>query len=241
MNKILLSIFATSTCLFFSQQVLSSEKATIGLLETGTYEASIIKPQSGDKWFVLAQKLGSHIDGEYHPTKYYLKEVSIIIQGNNDNDWKQKDVKYEGMPEVATVTSERPVFLVKGIKGMKNREVNTAYFGLYKGCKPGTEHELILNELVYKLSCIENENTSEQYQFDISLGDQVQTLYKAPSANGYPPHVVLWAGDIDNDGKLDFYCNLSTNSISQDKVLFLSSNAKTTLVEIAARFNTSNM
>jgi len=241
MNKVLLSVFALSTCLFFSQQSVSSEKAPIELLETGTYAAEIIKNQTDEKWFVLTQKLGTHINGEYIPTKYRLKEVTIIIQDNNDNDWKQKDVKYEGMPEVPTLAAERPIFLVKGINGMKNREVHTAYFNVNKSCKPGTEHELIFNDLRYKLSCTENKNISEQYQFDVTLGDQVQTLYKGPSVEGYPPNVLLWAGDIDSDGKLDFYCNLATHSVYQDKALFLSSHAKNTLVEIAARLNTSGM
>jgi hypothetical protein len=52
-----------------------------------------------------------------------------------------------------------------------------------------------------------------------------QVLYSAPENADEPAWEILWAGDLDGDGKLDLCLQLGADSSVSERILFVSTKA----------------
>jgi hypothetical protein len=140
----------------------------------------------------------------------------------------------------------KPVFLVKGAAMLKPGAVATIYQG-----GETKEHELVntddlasrkprrlkLGDQEYQLKVLERKVgphepvCSDCVALDLALGCGEQTQILTGKEGFIAPTLtyiwtLLWAGDVDGDGKLDLYVRFGLKGLSANRELFLSSQAK---------------
>jgi hypothetical protein len=62
---------------------------------------------------------------------------------------------------------------------------------------------------------------------ELVSNDITQVLYSAPEGASEPAWKVLWAGDLDGDGKPDLYVQVGDSYNVSERILFVSSKAAT--------------
>ena len=81
----------------------------------------------------------------------------------------------------------------------------------------------------YKLGTVNagaEESGFKGAQLQFSSGSVNQVLFELPEGGDDPGWTLMWAGDLDGDGKLDLYMDVSDHYNVSEKRLFLSSLAK---------------
>jgi hypothetical protein len=212
-------------------------KFKIKLLETGEgFHGDEVEAKSGETWLGLFQ------EGD----RYFLRSTKLKIRRVHDSivdNEKQKTGK-----SVFTNNKSEAVFLLKNAKLPSESEVKTIFFAEdYDKAiefKNGSEKNFEFNGKSYNLR-VENKLTSEEFlgkgsKLILSHNGKEQTLsYLAEGCNDCYWYL-YWIGDLDKDGKADFYFNLSPHYNVSDKRLFLSSPAeKGKLVKNVASFRTT--
>jgi hypothetical protein len=94
--------------------------------------------------------------------------------------------------------------------------------------------QLKLGDQEYQLKVLSSKSRSGEcpdcldLKLTLVLGQQTQTIYKDgfSTEEGSLTWRLLWAGDIDGDGKLDLYMDFTTDGVGGHRELFLSSQAK---------------
>jgi hypothetical protein len=137
---------------------------------------------------------------------------------------------------------EEPRFLVKGITPLRVGPVISIHAS-EQSLSSGDNIRLELAGQSYQLKVAsrgepEKGIISDDAKLLLTVGTVTQTLYALNSKGANEPGwSLLWAGDLDGDGKLDLYLGLSNHyNVSQHK-LFLSSQArKGQLVREVAEF-----
>jgi hypothetical protein len=120
------------------------------------------------------------------------------------------------------------IFLVYGVPELKPGSINTVFNGVTR-LKPSQSITLQLtSELksTYSLSASGSEKGEYVRNYKIELfSDQKKQLIltQASTSTGI---YLLWAGDLDCDGKLDFLIDLNDSECGSEHSLFLSSKAK---------------
>jgi len=79
----------------------------------------------------------------------------------------------------------------------------------------------------------------DSYVLIVSTGNLEQVLREAPAYDQDGPPLLLWAGDLDKDGKLDLLMDITNHYNISETALFLSSLARSgELVGKAGTFRT---
>jgi uncharacterized protein YneR len=140
----------------------------------------------------------------------------------------------------------KPVFLLKGAAMLKPGPASTIYRG-----GEAKEHELVNTENLASRKPRQLKLGDQEYQLKVLVrkarsvetlspdcvelklalvfGKQTQVLsteQDVDPVNSPRTWKLLWAGDVDGDGKLDLYVNLSSDGVGDEMKLFLSSQAK---------------
>lgn len=94
----------------------------------------------------------------------------------------------------------------------------------------GFKKDFALNGKTFTLKVV-NENSTEENISDgtklmLTSGNVEQIVYPTAGERVGEFWYLLWAGDLDGDGKLDFYADVSDHYNSSMPTLFLSSEAK---------------
>ncbi len=207
----------------------------VQLIRVGSFHGHEVNARSGETWWGLFP-----VDSgfELRSLRVDVKPTRDMSDEGNTRTGKEVSVK-EGTPLV----------LMRGIKGMKAGPVTTV-IGSPRFFYPG---ERISQEIskgkYFSLSAYGNVDRPP----DSGPGDTRITAYRlvlcvqpwiesnqqelVDSFYGPMPRVV-WAGDLDGDGRLDLLADFPQENVS-DIALFLSSAApKGKLVELVARFRT---
>lgn len=224
---------------------------TVKLLTTGEgFHGDEVDAKNGEKWLGLFESEG----------KYDLREVRLSVKRVFDDVVDDPKTKSVTGKSVATRGSGTSIFLLKNA-GFPKGQVRT----LFKG---KTWDDIRSSENVEDLAPIDilttlKENFSAQFELDdkryelkviralnpkkeeilalvLESGNIRQVLHTMGAQFNSDVGTLYWVGDIDRDGKPDFYLDLFVHYNVVNKVLFISSEAeKGKLVKKVAYFWTT--
>jgi hypothetical protein len=229
----------TSTLIFtllvsiFVGGVFAQKKASeITLLATGEFHGEEIKATSGERWLGLF----ATSDGfALLPAKLKVEMVRDEIVDENPNAKTGK--------KVSTNRASEPVFLLKGADFLRQGAVYAVFSDDQKYLGNGGIVNLNMSGQSYQLTVVNDDptpgnNVLSNSKLIFSNGTESQVIFSVKEMNdgGWS---LLWAGDLDGDGRLDLYMDLSNHYNASERRLFLSSQASgSNLVEEVAEFGT---
>jgi hypothetical protein len=222
---ILLFILISSYC--FADEVY--------LLKVGQFFAEQVHYESGENWFGLFR---SAKGDKLYQTKITVEKISTPFDEGDE-------------PGGVTVTVDRighPIFLVKGSNCFRSGPINTLLHDnlfLY----PAQDLSLSLEKRHYNLMAFGSTNDEGHIlSYGLRLWDSKLRKYQTIAQINNPgwettqnSFNILWAGDLDTDGRLDLFLNLSEHYAEKAYALFLSSFAdEGSLLKKVATFEISH-
>ena len=206
------------------------------LLEIGEFHGHEVEAQTGETW------LGLHIsEGESMLLDYQLTVEAVhdpIVDDPGESTGKKVSVDLPLEPRFLIATE----WLSAGA-------VQTVLEGSYeKTLGPMSPVKLKLEHASYELKVVgseeeekcENDGLPKNAKLVLASGEIEQILYSLEECGDDPAWFLLWAGDLDRDGKLDFYVSVKQHYNVSEKRLFLSTAAgEGQLVEQVAEFVTT--
>ncbi len=218
-----------------------SAGAQNNLLLPGDYHAEEVSAKTGQRWLALFSKPGGAV----------LSERTLKVAAVKDfvsPDRMGKRVSSNG--------NEAPLFLVRGIAGLSAGPIQGSNIRKSQQLTPngttkivfgGRDHPLEIMTWKSKSSLSKATSGDGDYfdsqEISLSNGKTRQVLNRVsgvnlPTDSSYGP-VLLWAGDLDRDGKLDLLINTSYYDNESMWTLFLSNGAAAgQLVRKVATFTT---
>jgi len=211
----------------------------VSLVEIGEFHGDEVIARTGEKW------LGLHISDHDSTLLNYRLTVQSVHDTVVDDGTDQETGK-----RVSIDLPLQPIFLLKGAMMLSDGPVTTVFKGGNSEITLKTESpiNLELAESSYELKVAGSEDTAKcpdgalprNARLVLVSGESKQVLYSLEECGSDPSWYLIWAGDLDRDGKLDLYLNVSQHYNISEKKLFLSSQAgKGQLVKQVAEFLTS--
>lgn len=198
---------------------IASVALAADIIEVTVYHDSELNTKSGLTWMGLFPTKAGQF--ELRPTKVKVSRVRDEI---NDEAADQKTGK-----KVTASDKVQPLFLMNGVSALKAGKVSTSK--TYQKERPdvGFKTKLNLGSKESTLTVSGTKKDSEyrkDYKIILETGGVKQTVYerKEVSDSSFPS--LLWAGDLDGDGKLDLILDTTDNYNVRDVTLFLSTKAK---------------
>ncbi len=196
---------------------IAKKRSQVKLLWESSFHSEFFLNKSGEKWFGLFK------DGE----KYVLRPTKLKVEYIKEPDLH--DI------EVSTSDKKGSVFLVRDVFPFREAVIPTVFENVVDEdtefdptLKP-TARNFEFNDITYSLF-VENP-TDEEYPgkgsklvLEANGTRQILRYLKDGCNDCY--WTLLWAGDLDLDGKIDLYMDLTHHYNVQDHVLFLSSQAE---------------
>ncbi|MDQ6652952.1 MAG: hypothetical protein M3Y84_09420 [Acidobacteriota bacterium] len=219
---------------------IDSTHSHIQLLETGDFHGEEVTARSGEKWLGLYK---TEPDAVLLP---YRLKIDTIYDDLTDYEKGQLTGK-----RVDVDSPLKPLFLLKEATVLKEGPVITLYSApqdFDKSLEKSRPINFKLNGTSYVLNVAAPEGAGKcretafppEARLVLERGDSQQTLYSLEGCGNDPVWYLLWAGDLDHDGKLDLYVNVTQHYNVSEKRLFLSSQASQgELVKEVAEFITS--
>ncbi len=204
------------------------------LLFPGTYFPDQIHVRSGEEWF-----------GVYQTCKGDRLIASNILV---EKRYQSID-SLEYMLRISLNPKRDPIFLVRGIPNLSERSVYTIFSGKFFLSPPQTSIINFSDSVSYGFHATGTYKTEQGgtalydyelnfFQFSAAHSQLLATFHQIDLDN---PPSILWAGDLDGGGKLDFILELANHYAASEKVLYLSSWAKgNDYVEEVATFRTAD-
>jgi hypothetical protein len=205
---------------------------SISLLTTGAFHGDEVKAHTGERWLALLP--GS--------SGFAWQTVSITTR-------RVEDAVVDGPGEKTgievTVKAGDPVLLLKGASELLGRKVRASLYkpqGLVLPDKDALELS-IAGHASYRLLVVDrrmgDDAPEKPSRLVLESGGVEQVLYEWPSGLLDQHCKLVWAGDLDGDGKLDLFMILSDHYNVTGSTLFLSSRSSSgKLVELVAAFIT---
>ena len=177
------------------------------LILAGCVDPFGVKVKSGDVWYgLIASDRG-----------YDLTSTTITVV----------DSECQGEPIYLRVDKPGEViFLVRGINSLSAGSIRTAFYGNTE-IMPEAQLKLSLND-EYELMSIDDDasDTNRVHRVSIKCGSTYQTIAEIHNMDPENYPFLVWAGDLDRDGKLDLFFYLSDGTrFGGDYVLFIFSQA----------------
>ena len=217
LNLILLLILISSY--YFADEVC--------LWKTGQFFTEQVEYESEENWFGLFRSAKSD---KLYQTKFTVEKISTPFDESDE----------PGGVEVTVDRIGHPLFLVKGSNRFGSGPINTLLHDnlfLY----PAQELSLNLENKYYNLRAFGSTNDNGHIiRYGLRLWDSKLRKYQGweTTQNSFN---ILWAGDLDTDGRLDLFLNLSEHYAETAYVLFLSSFAdEGSLLKKVATFEVSH-
>ncbi|HEV2827932.1 MAG TPA: hypothetical protein VGW76_10050 [Pyrinomonadaceae bacterium] len=209
------------------------------VIEPGEFHGEEVSAQSGEKW------LGLHItDGDHSILLPYRLTVNTVNDSLIDDEGQATGKK------VSVDLPLEPLFLIRGLKNVSAGPVSTVFDKVRSASilDESSAITLTLDQASYVLKVAGSEDTAKcPYQsfprnarLVLLNGKSGQVLYTLQDCGNDPSWKLLWAGDLDRDGKLDLYVSVTQHYNVSERRLFLSSQAdEGQLVKEVAEFVTS--
>lgn len=189
------------------------------IIEVTTYHNEELKARSGKMWMGLfATK----------PGQYELKSTKMTWKLVNDPVIDEDPKAKTGM-EVKITDKRDPLALIDGVPELKAGAVTTSptYSKEHLDLKDKVKLKLGSNE--YTMSVrgkVKEKEYRVNYEIVLESGGIKQTVVKHKQIGAESAPSLLWAGDLDRDGKIDLIMDTTDNYNCRILTLFLSSKAK---------------
>jgi hypothetical protein len=220
--------------------VQNAKTGKILLVETGEgFHGDEVKARNGEKWLGLyVTKRGA-----------FLAESTLTVRRVVDPVIDEDERKPTGK-SVSVDRREKPVFLVKNAVMLKQGQATTIYHGGREEPSSLTSKSLVTLKLggqTYQLKVVSPKRLLPEAEgllpadakLTLTSGSSTQTLYSLNNSSEDASWRLLWAGDLDGDGKLDLYLSVDGYNF-EERWLFLSSQAGPgQLVKGVAKFTTT--
>ncbi len=209
------------------------------LIETGQFHGEEIAARTGQLW------LGLYVTKRGSDLRYSRIRVRNVFDDVTDYGTRKKTGK-----KVSVHSPREPVFLLSRATMLKAGPVISVF-------KEKTNFNrtlekfpvwLKLGKKSYVLKVVGPAKGSGLCRYSafprnaklvLISGKSMQTLYTLDDCGNEPYWYLLWAGDLDRDGKLDLYVSVTQHYDVSERKLFLSSRAaKGKLVKEVAAFVT---
>lgn len=205
------------------------------LLEVGEFHGEEVFAETGERW------LGLHIADNGSTLLEYELAVDTVHDPLIDED-DQKTGK-----KVSVNLPLEPMFLVNSDWILQSGPVETAFNGNNEWLQSVSPLKLKLADSNYEIQIVGDEGEKcwqeglpKNAKLVLTNGDSTQVLYTLQECGNDPGWSLTWAGDLDKDGKLDLYVNVTQHYNVAERKLFLSSQAdEGQLVAEVAEFVTS--
>ncbi len=218
-------------CLLIAPQAGAAE-----IIELTQYHNEELKVPSGQMWLGLfPAKAG----------QYELRATKVAITLVNDPIGDQSPKEKTGK-KVSIAGKQEPFVLMRGITGLKEGKVVTS--------STNKKEHLDINEMLkFKVGTsettlrvtgsptkLDGEDFRADYAIVLDGGGIKQTLFQSKQVSPQYAPSLLWAGDLDGDGKIDLIMDTSTDYNARILTLFLSTKAKAgnLVEEVASRLST---
>lgn len=198
----------------------------VEIIHVGCHHPSEVSAQPGETWSALYRRG----DGfELAPREIRVDPCRDMSDGPGEQSGRW----------IAVDTDVTPLFLVRGL-GSIGSEPQIIAAAKYESppeyLHPGERFKLSLGSAVYEIAAEGKYDPSRppsdalvvQYRLVLKAPDRRSQDLEVPkrfAEDGVP--VLLWAGDLDGDKKLDLYMDLTDHYNVRDYTLFLSSRAGT--------------
>jgi len=191
------------------------------LLEITTYHNDECQAKTGQIWMALFPTK----DGKFELKNTRVK-ITMVRDEINDEAPSQKTAKKITIPEKA-----EPLILIRGIAGLPLRKLVTCANNKKEHIDTNQKIDLKLPKQNAVLRTTggfskEEKEFRTDYKIILESGGIKQTIvhHKQISSDSAPS--LLWAGDLDGDGKVDLILDATDHYNVRDLTLFLSGKAK---------------
>jgi len=200
------------------------------LVQVSSYHGGEVKAKSGLVWLGLfptktKSETKTEKNAQYKLRKTRVK-ITIVYDGINDEPG-QKTGKKITIPD-----NEEPVFLVRGVDSLKPGPVETCHYKL----PPSTAEQLpcgtklplkLKNSKTYlHVKGSKKGDTISNCTLTLESNGRKQVIYNEKEVGDSGTPKLLWAGDLDGDGKLDLFMDTTNHYNISRPTLFLSGKAK---------------
>jgi hypothetical protein len=233
---ILLSLTSVAINAGIEDERINACPAEARVIEIGEFHGNEVDAKTGEKW------LGLHISDKAS----MLLNYEVTVEPVHDPIMDEEDQKTG--KEVKVDLPVEPLFLVDA-EWIEAGTVQTIFKGDYESLARTAPVTLKLGDTSYELKVIGSDEGEKcgtdglpkNAKLVLTSGEFSQVLYALKEECGSDPYWhLVWAGDLDGDGKLDLYLNVNQHYNTSQKKLFLSSPAgEGQLVEEIAEFVTS--
>lgn len=172
----------------------------------GLVRKSEIVARNGERWLVMFERVGKYA---IEPSTARVRQLKTVSYPGDEND-----------AQLSFDIPGQPVFAFRGVSNIKPGPVETVYLrptGMeierknlpIEAMKSGFKRELNLNENWYTLRVSQGLDTkgTKVGVLVLETGGVQQIVARNYFESDYGTIIgdLLWAGDIDNDGRLDLY------------------------------------
>jgi hypothetical protein len=184
------------------------------LIEAGTFHAGEVSDADAGPW------LGLFPDGQ----RYAWRDAIVDVKAVRDDSVDAKDQRTGR--EVSVRGGANPVFLLRGGEDLRVATVDGYRELELRALHNGDQLKLALGkqEFLLRVSNPHRHGDADMAGSSLELQSNgvTQLLYSAPESANEPAWEILWAGDLDGDGKLDLYLQLGADSSVSERFLFVS-------------------
>ncbi len=190
----------------------------VQLLEVGDFHGDDVSVTGDGPWFGLVAVRGG----------YDWKRVRLAIQAVRD---EILDEPGQATGKRVSVSGPSPVFLAQGVVRAGSGKVKSCDL-IAKSAEEATEQvrQYGLNGQTYRLRWsgpLDSPNAAAKpAQLVLESGGMSQVLYSWPEGFIEGHCEIIWAGDVDGDGRLDLYLYLGDRSNVVQHTLMLSGGRK---------------
>ena len=225
------TLLAVVAILSASRWAQGEVRPNISLLNVGSFHKGEVNALSGERWLGLV-KNGSDSAWQFFPVEIVTVQDPLL---DGDGQRSGSEVK---------VLEGEPMFLIRGADELASKKVKTVRFNPLGPMQ--------VEQTPLQLSCQDCKDALSLRLIDVTGPDgkvsrlilegegMSQTIYEWPEGFDDQHCELIWAGDLNGDGKIDLFMNLSDHYNVNKKTLLLSSKRKgSSLVEQVAVFKTT--
>jgi len=197
------------------------------LIETGKFHSDEIAARRGQVW------MGLYVNGRRAVLRYAKIQVRNVFDDVTDYGTKNITGK-----SVSVRGPHKPVLLLGPGAGL----IPGPVISVFNQNQPDFERtlekvpvSLHVGKRSYVLKVVSPDKQPSQCRehafprnakLILASDKSSQTLYSLGDCGNEPYWYLLWAGDLDRDGKLDLYVNVTQHYDVSERILFLSSRAR---------------